>query len=143
MNQCSIALGTQDLGTQALGTQDEVETEALEALAWRSALARRFASSKVVRLRHASPVGHFFAVPSLNEIEETWAESWRTLVGLGRNSSTPNPLRVLQGSNPELNPIKIDQGLPLLISACAGLTTPLEPTRMLSALSGAIRLAIN
>jgi hypothetical protein len=62
----------------ALWTQlPETAREDLEA---RVHLARMYADSPAVALRHHAPVGHFFGVPSPDEIAEAWQRSWERLI---------------------------------------------------------------
>lgn len=54
-----------------------VATEAADypPLGPRAALAAAFARSPIVLARHSSPVGHFFAVPSISELDKLWRQS--------------------------------------------------------------------
>jgi hypothetical protein len=42
-------------------------------------LARMYAESPVVALRHHAPVGHFFGVPAPSEIAQAWERTWSRL----------------------------------------------------------------
>ncbi|GAB3409579.1 hypothetical protein [Flindersiella endophytica] len=50
-----------------------------EDLGARMHLARMYAESPVVALRHHAPVGHFFGVPAPSEIAQAWERSWQRL----------------------------------------------------------------
>lgn len=80
-------------------------------------LARMFADSPVVELRHHAPVGHFFGVPSPEEILDAWERTWRRLARRwadGANPLTGNHRR-RRRDNPE--PLL---GLSMLVSVIAG-----------------------
>jgi hypothetical protein len=61
------------------GLMRQVPTVAAATLGERCRLAMAFADSPLVRLRHAAPVGHGFAVPSLDEVADAWQRSRRGL----------------------------------------------------------------
>lgn len=105
-------------------------------LAWRVTLSRQFGRSNIVRKRHASPVGHFFAVPSHQELDAAWGFTWATLVADRETGpAKDNPLvsmslrREAVGSLP---------GLSSLVAACAGLDQPLEPSSVVEDLRAAV-----
>jgi hypothetical protein len=50
-----------------------------EDLGARMHLARMYAESPAVALRHHAPVGHFFGVPAPSEIAQAWERSWQRL----------------------------------------------------------------
>ena len=83
-------------------------------LSWAMVLIRRLRGSSIVQLRHDSPVGHFFAVPSEQEILAKWEMTWEGL--LADNPEAPaseNPLSGVErtGALP---------GLPQLLNVIAG-----------------------
>ena len=49
------------------------------ALDARVRLARMYQESSLVALRHHAPVGHFFGVPSAQEISAAWIDTWNKL----------------------------------------------------------------
>lgn len=84
-------------------------------LTWALVLIRRLRASSIVKLRHDSPVGHFFAVPNEQEILLKWESTWEGL--LADNPEAPaeeNPLlgKRRTGALP---------GLPELLEVIAGL----------------------
>lgn len=99
----------------ALGWVDPKDREDLAA---RCRVARGFAESPVVRLRHAAPVGHGFGVPSRAEVLEAWERSRARLarheVARGALTDDGFPL----------------PGLPSLFSAVAG--APIAPSTLLA-----------
>jgi hypothetical protein len=58
----------------------QLDEHARHDLSARVHLARMYAESPVVALRHHAPVGHFFGVPAPNEIADTWQRSWERLI---------------------------------------------------------------
>jgi hypothetical protein len=58
-------------------------------LAARVHLARMFAESPVVELRHHAPVGHFFGVPSPEEIADAWRRTWVRLTRPWQDGANP------------------------------------------------------
>jgi hypothetical protein len=77
-------------------------------------LARMYAESPAVALRHHAPVGHFFGVPSPKEIAEAWERSWERLVRPW--SGDRNPLIAAAESQHE----EALPGLTALVTAVAG-----------------------
>lgn len=57
------------------GVVTQLAPPVLADLASRMVLAAQFADSPVVALRHAAPVGHFFGVPSQQEVLQQWEDS--------------------------------------------------------------------
>ncbi|MGD7788521.1 hypothetical protein ACQCX2_09380 [Propionibacteriaceae bacterium Y1700] len=89
-------------------------------------LARIYAGSPIVNLRHHAPVGHFFGVPSVGEISQAWIATWEKL-------QTP----WADGENPLLaddlahkaEPGEALPGMAALVSAVAG--RPMGPGRLI------------
>lgn len=124
-SQCSVVTGA----------KADLADTAREDLARRVTLVRRFARSPIVQLRHASPVGHFFAVPSREEIEQAWVGTRKSLNGAMRKMEFPDcQRRLLEGPLPT--------GLAGLASLCAGSQTRLQASAVLPKLRDAIRLSI-
>lgn len=99
-----------------LSTADE------ERVAAGCRLALSYMDSAVVRLRHASPIGHGFGVPSPAEVLEAWD---RTRTSLGRLDES----------------VLADDGFPLaglsrLFTAIAG--TPIRPDTLVAEAAGAL-----
>ena len=107
------------------------DSEVRAALAWRVELARRFARSPLMRLRHGSPVGHFFAVPDVPTLHQAWAETWRILTR-DANAAAGNPLSAATVSGPL-------PGVTELFSAVAGDAGPVVETRVMTQLRVAVR----
>lgn len=95
---------------------DDVRTD----LAARCALAREFTCSALVRLRHASPVGHGFGTPTAKEIERAWARTRDALRNL------PLGKAALADAEDDSYPLP---GLPALFSAIA--LTEIAPDTLL------------
>ncbi|GGM90969.1 hypothetical protein GCM10010106_43210 [Thermopolyspora flexuosa] len=97
---------------------DWIDPKAREDLAARCRVARGFAESPLVRLRHAAPVGHGFGVPSRAEVLEAWERSRARLarhdIARGALDDDGYPL----------------PGLPSLFSAVAG--APITPSTLLA-----------
>ncbi|MDH2429752.1 hypothetical protein [Sphaerisporangium sp. TRM90804] len=96
---------------------DWVRAADRESLAVRCKVALAFAETPLVRLRHATPVGHGFGVPSPEEVLDAWT---RTRAQLDRNDVGK------QASQDDGFPLP---GLPSLFSAVAA--APLEPSTLL------------
>lgn len=82
-------------------------------------LALIYIESPIVSLRHHAPVGHFFGVPSVQEISVAWLKTWERLNQDWKDGS--NPLRL--GTSPGIN--SADEALPgmsALVSAVSGRT---------------------
>lgn len=79
-------------------------------------LARIYAESPLVGLRHHAPVGHFFGVPSVSEISEAWVRTWERLMLPWRDGSNPLLHPGLSRSTPD----EALPGLAILVSAVAG-----------------------
>ncbi|MGL4832495.1 MAG: hypothetical protein ACRCWS_08000 [Propionibacteriaceae bacterium] len=99
----------------------------------RCRLALIFAASPVIALRHHAPVGHFFGVPSMEEIAEAWQITWERL-----NQPWNDGLNPLHGSGmsgyPERN--EALPGLAQLVSVIAD--RPLGPSRVIRDIGEAI-----
>ena len=84
-----------------------------ESVGARVHLARDFAESPVIELRHHAPVGHFFGVPSWAEVEAAWARSWVRLTRTWKDGG--NPLVAASAPVPPL-----PDGVAAIVSAVAG-----------------------
>jgi hypothetical protein len=80
-----------------------------EALTTRCRLALSYSGCALIRLRHTTPVGHGFGIPSPAEVTEAWAHSRETIAHHG-----PPGTAVLVEDGFVL------PGLPSLFSAIAG-----------------------
>lgn len=97
-------------------------------------LARAFAESPAIELRHHAPVGHFFGVPSWVEVERAWQRTWERLVKPWADGN--NPLRAPADPVPTLT-----SGVAAVISAVAG--EPIEPGQTLHAIRDAVVAAVD
>ena len=89
-------------------------------------LAVVYVQSPLVALRHHAPVGHFFGVPSVQEISAAWLATWEMLTQPWRDGGNPLLKAELESRPPA------DEALPgmsALVSAVAGL--PVGPGRLL------------
>jgi hypothetical protein len=106
-----------------------------EVLAVRVSVARYFTSSKLVQLRHTSPVGHFFSVPGKREIDEAWMKSSAMMRKLlrptGASSAAVGSLS--QG---------LVRGVGGMLGVCAGGSASLEPTTILPDLRDAVKASV-
>jgi hypothetical protein len=137
LRQCALRPGEgrprpDDAGCdRTCGVVSVLESDRLRDLAARMALATAFADSPLVALRHSAPVGHFFGVPGVEEVQEAWEES---LAWLARDWDGPGP----HGGNPaggdvvEAVPGEPLPGLRAFLSTVAGRT--LAPTDVLARL---------
>lgn len=92
-------------------------------------LALIYLGSPVVALRHHAPVGHFFGVPSMQEISDGWIATWQKLTTPWPDGS--NPLVAAIAAGGELShPEEALPGLSLLISVVAG--SEVRPSRLLA-----------
>lgn len=92
-------------------------------------LARIFVDSPLLALRHHAPVGHFFGVPSVEELDEAWPSTWAKLTHQWPDGTNPllDPALVAGPAEVEALP-----GLAALVSAVAG--RPMGPGRVLHAI---------
>jgi hypothetical protein len=95
-------------------------------LAFAGRLADDFAASAIVRLRHSSPVGHAFGVPSPAEVTSAWNHTRQTI-----GAREPAVL-IADGF--------VLPGLPSLFGAVAGV--PIRPTTIIGDTAAALRSAI-
>jgi hypothetical protein len=86
-------------------------------------LADEFTGSAIVRLRHSSPVGHAFGVPSAREVTEAWDHTRATL-------GAREPAMLVDDGY-------CLAGLPSLFGAVAGV--PIRPTRIIADTMAALR----
>ncbi len=96
-------------------------------------LALLYEESPIVSLRHHAPVGHFFGVPSVQEISEAWLRTWDRLTQPWADGSNP----LLAGDVPAVGPP--DEALPglsVLVSAVAG--QPIGPGRVIRSIGDEI-----
>jgi hypothetical protein len=82
-------------------------------------LAMLFVQSPIVALRHHAPVGHFFGVPSHQEIQDAWALTWAKVNVVWADGDNPlhSAEHMSMGALHETLP-----GMSTLISAVAGRT---------------------
>ena len=89
-------------------------------------LAVVYVESPLVALRHHAPVGHFFGVPSVQEISAAWLATWEKLTQPWNDSSNPLLKADLESRAPAGEALP---GMSALVSAVAGL--PVGPGRLL------------
>lgn len=82
-------------------------------------LALLYVDSPIVSLRHHAPVGHFFGVPSVQEISAAWLRTWNRLVQPWADGANPLLLGTVPGAPP---PDEALPGMSALVSAVAGRT---------------------
>lgn len=82
-------------------------------------LALLYIDSPIVALRHHAPVGHFFGVPSVQEISEAWLRTWERLTQPWPDGSNPLLLGTVPGAG---TPDEALPGMSALVSAVAGRT---------------------
>lgn len=89
-------------------------------------LAIIYVDSPLVALRHHAPVGHFFGVPSTEEISDAWLATWDKLTQPWSDGSNPllDPTLASRAPKHEALP-----GMSALVSAVAGM--PMGPGRLL------------
>jgi hypothetical protein len=123
MNHATIGIGERpDVGVTCpnpCGFVTDMPLEQRRDLDGRVRLALLFVQSPIVALRHHAPVGHFFGVPSSQEITDAWELTWEKV-----NVEWPdgdNPLHLVDhmsmGALHETLP-----GMSTLVSAVAGRT---------------------
>lgn len=82
-------------------------------------LALLYVESPIVALRHHAPVGHFFGVPSVQEISEAWLRTWSRVTQPWNDGDNP----LLVGQTPGVSaPDEALPGMSALVSAVAGRT---------------------
>lgn len=94
----------------------EAERLALDA---RCRLAMAYVASPIVALRHHAPVGHFFGVPSSQEIAEAWLRTWERVSQPWPDGGNPLQAGQVVGA-PEAD--EALPGMSMLVSAIAGQT---------------------
>ena len=82
-------------------------------------LALLYVDSPIVALRHHAPVGHFFGVPSVQEISEAWLRTWERLSQPWADGSNPLLLRKVPAAG---TPDEALPGMSALVSTVAGRT---------------------
>ncbi|MDO5681839.1 MAG: hypothetical protein Q4G46_03315 [Propionibacteriaceae bacterium] len=82
-------------------------------------LALLYVDSPIVALRHHAPVGHFFGVPSVQEISDAWLRTWTRLTQPWKDGQNPLLLGGVEGAAP---PDEALPGLSHLVSTVAGRT---------------------
>ncbi len=82
-------------------------------------LALLYQDSAIVALRHHAPVGHFFGVPSVQEISEAWVRTWERLSAPWPDDANPLLLGEALGVP---HPSEALPGMSMLVSAVAGRT---------------------
>jgi hypothetical protein len=98
-----------------------------QRLAMAGRLAAEFSGSAIVRLRHSSPVGHAFGVPSAGEVTEAWNHT-RTTLGAREPALLTDDGFCLPG-------------LSNLFAAVAGM--PIRPTTIIADTMAALRAALH
>lgn len=88
-------------------------------------LALLYVDSPIVALRHHAPVGHFFGVPSVQEISDAWIRTWERVSQPWTDGE--NPLLVA-GHADRSAPHEALPGMSALVSAVAG--QPIGPGRL-------------
>ena len=85
-------------------------------------LALIYIDSPIVALRHHAPVGHFFGVPSVQEISDAWRRTWDKVTLQWPDGS--NPLSANLARSPQsgdtADPDEALPGMAALVSAVAG-----------------------
>lgn len=119
--QCSVVTGP----------DADLDESDRESLARRVTMARRFADSPIVGLRHTSPVGHFFSVPGKDEIDDAWHRTRNKLL---------KTLADMSASDQEMDLISsgLVDGLQGLVGYCSGSDKPTTPSTILVELRDAI-----
>ena len=97
-----------------------------ERLAAGGRVAADFSASAIIRLRHSSPMGHGFGVPSPREVEAAWRHTRETI-------GVREPAILADDAYPL-------PGMPSLFAAVAG--APIRPTTMISDTMTALREAL-
>lgn len=82
-------------------------------------LALLYVDSPIVSLRHHAPVGHFFGVPSVQEISAAWLQTWQRLTQPWKDGENPLLSAPIAGAAP---PDEALPGLATLVSTVAGRT---------------------
>lgn len=82
-------------------------------------LALLYIESPIVALRHHAPVGHFFGVPSVQEISTAWLRTWERVSAPWNDGQNPLQLGDVRGA-PEAS--EALPGMSVLVSAVAGRT---------------------
>lgn len=85
----------------------------------RCRLALLYVETPIVALRHQAPVGHFFGVPSMAEIEDAWAASWEKLSAPWKDGCNPLTRKRVPGAP---GPAEALPGMSELVSVVAGRT---------------------
>lgn len=101
-------------------------------------LARLYADSPLVALRHHAPVGHFFGVPSVAEISQAWLQTWQRLTEPWPDGS--NPLAARGGEGGAGPADEALPGMSLLVSTVAG--TTIEPGRLVRDIGADVAAAL-
>ena len=97
-------------------------------------LALLYVDSPIVSLRHHAPVGHFFGVPSVQEISNAWLRTWDRLSQPWNDGDNPL-LTAEHGEQPA--PDEALPGMASLVSAVAG--RPVGPGRLVRDIGADIR----
>jgi hypothetical protein len=101
-------------------------------------LAAVYVGSPLVALRHHAPVGHFFGVPSVQEISAAWLATWTKLTEPWEDGSNPLLKADLESHAPAGEALP---GMSALVSAVAGL--PVGPGRLLRDIGDDVVHALN
>lgn len=123
MNHTTVGAGERpDVGETCPEPCRWATSESLETrrdLDARVRLALLYVDSPIVSLRHHAPVGHFFGVPSAQEISEAWLRTWDRLTQPWKDGQNPLLLGPVPGAAP---PDEALPGLSALVSTVAGRT---------------------
>lgn len=96
-------------------------------------LALIYVDSPIVSLRHHAPVGHFFGVPSVQEISHAWLRTWERLTQPWNDGHNPLLAGDLVSAAP---PDEALPGLSVVVSAVAG--RPIGPGRVIRSIGDEI-----
>lgn len=80
-------------------------------------LALLYVDAPIVGLRHHAPVGHFFGVPSVQEISDAWIRTWEKVSAPWHDGANP-----LQCTDIDTDADEALPGMSALVSAVAGRT---------------------
>lgn len=141
LNHATIDAGQRpDVGDTCPNPCDFVTAPPIEErldLDARVRLAQLYVDSPLVALRHHAPVGHFFGVPSVQEISDAWIKTWDRVSQQWRDGS--NPLLEMPfeqvGAKDEALP-----GMSALISAVAG--RPIGPGTLVRSIGADVASAL-
>ena len=96
-------------------------------------LALLYVDSPIVAVRHHAPGGHFFGVPSVQEISDAWLRTWSRLTQPWQDGENPLLLEPVPTAAPENESLP---GLSQLVSTVAG--RPIGPGRVIRSIGDEI-----